>query len=153
MVVVSAPDFYLVQRLQQRDRLLVGASGFDRAFACEYMGSAEFEWGALPDSLKRMRSAGRKLVVHEGEVSRGGVSVPVFIVGHRKDVAAIPERLTEWMTEPYPYGKERTHFPEQVDGTANEWEARTHAWWALNEDVMWALRADIASALLSQVRP
>jgi hypothetical protein len=49
---------YLVQRLQKTydGKPREGAKGVDRFFMMDYMGSAEFEFGALPASLKRIRA-------------------------------------------------------------------------------------------------
>jgi len=43
---------YLIQRAKfyESDR-----KGIDGILQFDYMGAAEFEWGALPESLKRMR--------------------------------------------------------------------------------------------------
>lgn len=142
---MSAP-FYLTQRLKRRDG---GGKGFDRLFACEYMGSAEFEWGAIPESLKRIR-ASRKVVLHEGVVTRKSITVPVFVVGGKNVVGEIPDLLTEWLVDEHPRGKELTYFPERIEGTASKY-VRANAWWALNEDVMWSLDRRVADDLLSGV--
>lgn len=139
-------DFYLVQRLDRRD---AGMTGFDARFGCQYMGSSEFEWGAIPDSLKRIRSA-RKVVIHEGEVTRKGITRTVYVVGDKKVVTGIPERLTAWMVDEHPRGKEWSYFPEYVDGTQSEYQ-NADAWWGLGEDAMWTLDATIADDLLAAI--
>ena len=48
-------DFYLTQRLSRRN--LSSAKGFDALFGCEYMGAAEFEWGALWPEARNGRCA------------------------------------------------------------------------------------------------
>lgn len=55
--MISKP--YLIQRIieekdlgQDKNKLT-----FDQMFKCDYMGSAEFEYGALPNSLKKFCSA------------------------------------------------------------------------------------------------
>ena len=142
------PDFFLTQRLSRRE----GRGGrFDDLFACEYMGSAEFEWGAIPDSFKRIRANKKALVIHEGEVTRKGITVPVFVVGHRKVAKSIPDRLAAWLADDWPRAKEITYFPERIEGTASEY-VRTDAWWSLGDDVMWALDADTADLLLQGVK-
>lgn len=47
-------DSYLIQRAKFADRPI--KSGIDQILSFDYMGSAEFEFGALPESLKRIRS-------------------------------------------------------------------------------------------------
>jgi hypothetical protein len=58
-------DIYLVQRvktkpIQRTPKHLLPdpiPTSIDYFFEMDYMGSSEFEWGALPESLKRMRAA------------------------------------------------------------------------------------------------
>lgn len=42
---------YLIQRLNFKE---AKSGSFDDVLQCDYMGSAEFEWGGLPKSLKEM---------------------------------------------------------------------------------------------------
>lgn len=44
---------YLIQRARFEDRDY--KKGIDSIINLDYMGSSEFEWGALPDSLKKIR--------------------------------------------------------------------------------------------------
>lgn len=45
---------YLIQRLSLRNGAPKDPDSFDKLYSCDYMGSAEFEFGALPDSLKEI---------------------------------------------------------------------------------------------------
>lgn len=47
---------FLVQRLEARKYGADRHKGIDRFFSMDYMGSSEFEWGALPKALKEMRA-------------------------------------------------------------------------------------------------
>lgn len=47
---------YLIQRLYLRDPTTDTRRGIDRYFQCDYMGSSEFEWGALPRALRELRA-------------------------------------------------------------------------------------------------
>lgn len=44
----SRGDFYLIQRMAQRKDT---SRGIDGSFKLSYMGSAEFEWGAIPKAI------------------------------------------------------------------------------------------------------
>ena len=47
--------FYLVQRGTFRDKIDISKiTGIDSIISWDYMGSSEFEFGALPTSLKRI---------------------------------------------------------------------------------------------------
>lgn len=151
---MSAPEkdamrFYLTQRLTRRD--MSSAKGFDGLFGCQYMGSAEFEFGALPESLARIRKA-KRLGIHIGSVTRRDATRTVFVVGDVKRIEQAPDGLTAWMVADYPWGKEMTYFPEAVEGTMQEWQTATDAWWSLTDDVLWTLDHDIAELLLKAVR-
>jgi hypothetical protein len=135
--------FYLVQRMTSRD---TGRPGFDGYFALDYMGSAEFEWGAIPDSLKAIR-ANRKIVTRKATAVRHGVSREVWFVGGAKDVEHAIAKLNEWLADERPHSKELSYFPEQVEGVAREWQTSIDAWWALRGNVMFALDERVAERL------
>ena len=46
---------YLVQRVELKKHFREGSTGVDALFGFDYMGSSEFEWGALPAALRAMR--------------------------------------------------------------------------------------------------
>jgi len=46
---------YLIQRAKWRHKMNLEKKGIDQIIEFDYMGSSEFEWGALPKSLKRIR--------------------------------------------------------------------------------------------------
>lgn len=59
-------DWYLIQRLNERE-FTEGKKGVDRLVSHDYMGAAEFEWGAIPASWRKLRelAAQQKLVKFE----------------------------------------------------------------------------------------
>jgi hypothetical protein len=163
-------DFYLVQRIKRSWRAdhpagenvsplakLRNPFGYGTLgdYDLEYMGSAEFEWGAIPEALKRFQDAGKKgLVVCEW--SYGGHA---FDFLYREKDGEPFEAWTDWaegrrrdeytgkVYEERPfYGKEPPYeLQERIDGATkprfgDEW--RTDVWWGLGENVMWAFRDD-----------
>jgi hypothetical protein len=48
------PKAYLIQRIEKRNKIAEHKKSVDRHFGFEYMGSAEFEFGQLPKTLKKM---------------------------------------------------------------------------------------------------
>lgn len=46
----------LIQRVKSRKEPNENQKGIDRLFEFDYMGSSEFEWGALPSTLRAMRA-------------------------------------------------------------------------------------------------
>lgn len=55
--VAGLHGIWLLQRLECR-KDGTGGQGIDQFFSMDYMGSAEFEFGALPEALKRWREKG-----------------------------------------------------------------------------------------------
>lgn len=138
-------SFYLVQRIHRSWR----ADGHLGDYDLDYMGAAEFEWGAIPEAFKRFQDAGKKLELVEFEY--GGHT---FDFLYRKKDGEPFEAWTRWAegTEwavhygsPRPfYGCETPYELQQRLNGEKPWggEWRTHVWWALNENVMWAFRDD-----------
>jgi len=135
--------FYLVQRMTSRDS---GAPGFDGLFDLDYMGSSEFEWGAIPKSLKAIRAA-KSIGVQSFPITYDGKTRDVYFVGGADAFKWALPKFEAWL-EGGLRGKEWSRFGENFLGTADKWALRTNAWWALNENVMFTLDADIAARLL-----
>lgn len=143
-------DFWLVQRLTE-PWVIRPERGFDGYFSLDYMGSAEFEFGAVQDSLRNIRSVG-DIEVFEHEVTVNDVTRPVHFVGPEKWLLNEVEKVQTWL-DGGARGKERSYFPERLDGSADEWKQRTVAWWSLNNDVAWALDEDVAKTLVTAFGP
>lgn len=144
--------FYLVQRLTAQDHHRP-ERGFDGFFGLEYMGSAEFEFGAAGDSLKRIRAS--KAVVLAAREVNGST---VYFVGPKDGMQAKLDDFGPWLSgEDHPrrgvgpWCKERTYFPEHLAGEATEYMGRTCAWWSLDDDVMWTLTASRAQQLVQAI--
>jgi hypothetical protein len=65
MTDVDYRNWYLIQRLERRAARPSSArspviGGIDQVIAHDYMGSAEFEWGAVPHSWRTLRELGRE---------------------------------------------------------------------------------------------
>jgi hypothetical protein len=114
----------------------------------DYMGSAEFEWGAIPKALKRLADAGKNITLEQREYN-----------GHTLDFLWITkegdpfEDWRAWVEGGPCVGRYGTHDRSPCDGKEPpyelldrlagkprpEWGWRTDVWWALDENVMWAL--------------
>ena len=65
MTDMNYRNWYLIQRLERRAARPINArapavGGIDQIIAHDYMGSAEFEWGAVPHSWRTLRELGRE---------------------------------------------------------------------------------------------
>jgi hypothetical protein len=139
--------YWLVQRLRKSYPSEVRA-GFDAVFALDYMGSAEFEWGAIPKALQSVRSAER-LVVEPREVTWAGVTRTVWFVGPVQGMAEKIADWDAWCVEENCRGKESSYFPQAFGGHLKDWHRDPIAWWSLRDDIAWALDAETAEKLLA----
>lgn len=164
-----ARSFYLVQRIKRSWRADALPSKKDTPLAklrnpfgyghlgdydLDYMGSAEFEWGAIPEAFDRLRNAGKGVVLTEWEY-RGQALDFLYIEKNGEPFEdwtrwAEGRRIDEYTGKEYDerpfYGKEKPYeLEERLNGATaprfgDDW--RAHVWWALNEDVMWAFHDD-----------
>lgn len=157
--------FYLVQRIKRSgvadipEAKRTGLQKIDNPFGygklgdynLDYMGSAEFEWGALPEAFDRLAKAGKGIATDTFEHN-----------GHKLDFLWIKKEgdpFGDWVA--WVEGQPRTNrygtvsrspcegkeFPyELLDRLAgkepSEWGWRSDVWWALSENVMWAFHED-----------
>lgn len=140
--------FWLVQRLELQwapnER-----PGFDRLFSCSYMGSAEFEFGAVPESLREIRRLG-SVGVETIEVTVEDVTREVYFVGPRIVIANphLGPEFRAWLAkDKYRRSQEPIHFEEHVLGTTRRWNSSAVAWWSLGDHVAWTLDREVAEKL------
>ncbi|HTE58724.1 MAG TPA: hypothetical protein VK631_00135 [Solirubrobacteraceae bacterium] len=178
-----ARDFYLVQRMKRSWRAdrpegspthaldnLSNVFGYGHMgdYDLDYMGSAEFEWGAIPEAYDRFVKAGKGLTLTEWTYN-GHVLDFLYIEkdGEPFDAwadwaegrSAPDEYSGKVYEQPRFDGKERPYeLEERIDGATaprfgDDW--RTHVWWALNGNVMWAFHEDghLTQMLESMGRP
>jgi hypothetical protein len=138
--------FYLVQRMTAED---TGREGFDGQFRLDYMGAAEFEWGALPASLKRIRAAKRRTTIAQ-PVTVNGITKTAYFVGGAQQAQAAADAVQTWL-DGGSRGHERAYFAEHVIGSLGDWMTKTNAWWDIQQDVMFTLDPDIAKRISKAV--
>lgn len=139
--------FYLVQRMTSRTGTPNPARGFDGYFELDYMGSSEFEWGAIPKALKSMRRVNSR--VEPQDVIISGRVYRIYFVG-APGVSNNARDFELWASgderKPAFFGKEWTHLPEILSGSKASW-IDTDAWWSIEDDVAWALDEKVANRL------
>ncbi len=172
--------FYLVQRLVRKKSpqdepsplapVRSNEGRFNDLFGCDYMGSSEFECGAVPTSFKKLQAV--SLSVKPVEVTRNGVTRTVYFVAsndpstyggcyyendHGNDVKVISfeqvvQAFKQWFSQPLLRCKERTYFDilfeDNLPDYMKEFPPDTVAWWSLSDNVLWTLDEDIADELL-----
>lgn len=134
---------HLIQRVLRRqdsDRLHP-KSGVDACFAMDYMGSAEFEWGALPQTLKQMRANLDAIRVMSMDVKGvKGQNHRVWFVGPESSYGvAMLFAECEIHGSPVSYSgdyrqslKEMANFKPILEDTA-DWGRDVIGWWSVGE--------------------
>jgi hypothetical protein len=116
---------YLIQRakFQNRDR-----SGIDGLLRFDYMGCAEFEWNALPESLGRIR----EVIASYGQFDYSFENEKTITVFCKKeDLEKMPKILENLYENKYRL-KEFCDLDFYVDGNQNH----NDFWWDIKNDFM-----------------
>lgn len=151
--------FWLVQRMEYlADYPILFNKGIDKWFDLDYMGAAEFEWGAIPKSLRRIRESG-DVVIQAAAMQWRDVERTVYFVGSQSAMEHKLDNFQRWLHKGM-QSKEYTQFHQQFTGDPGlmpEKYLRTNAWWSLGhsddrmpptDDIMWTLDEQIAVKLL-----
>ena len=144
---------YLIQRLRKRqypsDDLSDDLIGIDRVVSYDYMGSAEFEFGALGKAVKGMRDVVEELEIRtlrEGGYDLYLVSVPDAV---REAIGAFADQVGPCKMRL----KEMTHLRACLEG--HEWGKHLIGWWAIDgKPSPWCLFKDLdmATAFLAALK-
>ena len=134
---------FLVQRILARKKTDLPRSGVDKFFRFDYMGSAEFEWGALPRAIKQMRKHLEEKAFEIRRIELPEASKPwVWFVGAPQDA----EQAVAWAADQSRSDrkirmKEASYF---ADAMATPPLADIQGWWSLNDKWCIFLKKDDA---------
>ena len=154
---------YLIQRLMKNDSPNPDAKGVDAAFWFDYMGSSEFEWGAIPKALKRLRATPASAVIEawlKHTHSRTREQDVAHYVGPKSGLESARRVFESEMEAP---DGERLSFKERtcileayadarrkaeglVDDMYRGVGRNTAGWWAIDEGFGWAIFRNEADA-------
>lgn len=117
----------------------------------EYMGSAEFEFGALPKSLRNLRSAheqGSMVVRLVPDIQQG--ESPLRVLSTLDD-ATFADYTKELHRLRYhnPHTKENTHFQFDLQKRYPGFSPSTEFWWDIGNDAMWSFDKRYMNRLVS----
>lgn len=157
--------FYLVQRIkrsrvaeipvEKRKGLQKISNPFGYGnlgdYELDYMGSAEFEWGAISEALKRFVKAGKGITLEQRE--HKGHALDFLWVEKEGDpfedwcawVDGKPYRgrYGEYARRPCEGKEPAWELRDRLDGKEEpEWGWCADIWWALDEIVMWSFSGD-----------
>jgi len=122
-------NFWLIQRAvtkTDKPSLIEGIGSF---LSYDYMGSAEFEWGALPKALKEIIAKFPNLAIHESGLKRED-GTGLFVIAKAKDlpeiIAFLNANSQQEFNDKYRL-KERTDLVYAMTG-----DSRINCWWDIN---------------------
>lgn len=132
--------FWLIQRGSFRDiksaTKFLGGS-FEHLIDPDYMGSAEFEWGAIPRAYRRIMGQYDKYSLHVTDlVTTGGVPFCLYCMDSKYE--QILAEIKAYLKKPY-HLKEWTnmeaHFTTECSFGADhrKYQLKTNFWWCIDK--------------------
>ena len=141
---------YLIQRCESRADIKRPADGFDAAFRLHYMGAAEFEFGSLPASLRRVCTDLAAYSFSDSGVSAS--SGPVLIFCKPDQISAATEIVKACSTWTH-RSKECVYLDRSVKGTHKRGDySYCDLWWDIKDDWFFCAGQPIADLLLESLR-
>lgn len=128
----DAPRPYLIQRLNRKE---TEGSLKDKkvsdVWGCDYMSSAEFEFGAIPNCIRAMNAS----VLQPFTLTIDGKKVfGLFDAESYKDIAMV-EHVLNCIAAGVTRHKEAPHFPKRKYAT---WETTTTGWLDIRNNLFWS---------------
>lgn len=129
---------WLVQRMKFEDR---GGKSFDGVLRLDYMGSAEYEFGAVPKSLKRITSRADMLEIIHVAGFHDYMNQKLYAISSLEKAEQYLQYFGQLVQETMPL-KQRSEMKESstgIDfmGKHIEDYRKSDAWWDLDNDIMW----------------
>jgi len=132
---------YLVQRAKKETRS--GKKGIDSIIHLDYMGASEFEWGALPKSLKQIRADLSNYIYFD--VTIKSKTVTVFCQKSLKN--EVEEYLLSLISR-----EMRTHEYTAIPDYFNDGYHKDTIdfWWDVENDLMFWVKEDTFTRLFKE---
>jgi hypothetical protein len=133
---------YLIQRAEINTPLAEKTSRLSNAVGFDYMGSAEFEFGALPKSFRRIESQADAFVCRlVPEITEDETPLRVWSYLSDKDFETYKGYLLRFRNP----GKDPMHTKEGVRFEAGREKSKygnTDFWWDIDNDVMFGFKKE-----------
>lgn len=121
---------------------------FSKVTNLDYMGSAEFEWGALPQSLRRMGEQldNAETVVMDDITNADGQSLRVYYGSNTLHKRVRPDFVDD--LHKLRAGKKRLKEYSAFEANFKPYGSReTDLWWDVDNDVMWSFNKKFMNKL------
>lgn len=143
---------YLIQRISSRYVVGDDPKNFDAQFSLDYMGSSEFEWGAIPRALKSIRAKSTDLVVRKlGVTTHDGLEG--FVISVPGDIDDIIDIVTREIADPHLWCKQaaRIHGRFNKDRIFGE-NTTLIGWWDIENDWLVVIGSSNAKRMATVLR-
>ncbi len=138
---------YLIQRCRVRSRENI--TGIDSLLSFDYMGSSEFEWGALPIALRELCEVADELMVHEVSFTK---KKSLWLVTTNKDVAEA-RRMLKIVSSEKARTKEYVGIEAYLKGTEAEHSYRDYkAWWDIDHHWIACVDKELAELVIKAIK-
>jgi rhodanese-related sulfurtransferase len=100
-----------------------------QVFSFDYMGAAEFEWGAVPEALQGMAKDAKNLVAFPFGITK---DQKIYVLCRNEHNSVVVERIIIWAGEQINYNlKEQTRLYNALN-PRSEWDTETCGWLELD---------------------
>ena len=134
---------YLIQRCEPTKKSSVKARedlNVHELLKFDYMGSSEFEFGAIPECFRRFHKKLDKCSIHEVDIGEGEFKKTVYVLATPEEFKAYVPYLQQ-MAEDKLYCKEYTGFGQHFRAPRSfDRAAKTTFWLDIANDVAWNFR-------------
>jgi len=147
------PRMYLIQRCTLEEGVVPKpGKRFNENVRLDYMGSAEFEWGILPASLREMGKEGYGIVKLKSIRDEKGRPLCVYSNLNMLEIPLYEEQLKALRAGSLDHQlKERSHFAQRrSDYQLPDWET-TNVWWDCENHVIWTFELKLANVLRKSI--
>jgi len=150
---------YLIQRMK-RKKNSPKYSSVDDLYSMDYMGSSEFEWGALPKSLKEFTKNFDNLVIEKTDILNFKEE-PLCLLGLPEVVKEYQKLYINDLVAGKIMLKERLCFEEAFSGKQKSYNGEvidfdptrhTAAWWDIRNHVIFTFKKLHANKLRNAIR-
>ena len=133
---MATKDPYLVQRGKFENTKDKDIAGIDSLIRFDYMGSAEFEWGSLPASLKAIMRNWSNYIETSVKVTNigGRIETELFITCKKNEEDAVKEIVRKLAEEDKYRTKEYVGLKKLINGDDYITKERVDFWWDIRED-------------------
>ena len=144
---------YLIQRGTFRSDLALEKKGLDQFVNFDYMGSSEFEWGALPKALKGIREF-KDLMLGAMAIKNSGIVRFLCSEALKKDVKKCINLLAK---DPYKENYRLKEYCDFRDGVNRKTDkskklGQNNFWWDIENHYMFWIDYPLSKELMEVVK-